>query len=468
MASGKLWALVLAFAALHVAMALALPLVEDEAYYQMWASVPSAGYYDHPPMIAWSIAAGQMVFGNSLLGVRAGSILASALVTLLTFRIGFLLSNSQKTALRAALWGSVMIPIAWAGFAATPDAGSVLFWTAAIWALSEIYANGRAEWWLLAGLFAGLGVLSKFTDLFFGLALVVWLFTTKDGRAWLPHWQVWAGAAIGMLVLVPFAVWNFQHDWVGFQRQFGRIDDTSPFSLVRFLVFWLSIVVLVTPLIFWQVLRGGVSGRVPRFLWWICAPVVLYLTYHATKASAGGQWLVPIFPTLAIIAALAAKDGWVTRWSAPAALVLGMGLTLIGFWPGQVLIPGHNPFNQGRGWPRVIEQIRQQARASGAGWIATDAYGLTGQLTHYLGTTVPVWSMTQPERYLYRAGFSQSLCAQKALFVSRTNFSGRIPYFEVSAPGPDITRKQGAEILMQYHIATVSGPRGAVGEICRK
>ena len=30
-------------------------LVPDEAYYWLWSRVPSAGYYDHPPMIAWWI-----------------------------------------------------------------------------------------------------------------------------------------------------------------------------------------------------------------------------------------------------------------------------------------------------------------------------------------------------------------------------------------------------------------------------
>ncbi|MFT5160192.1 MAG: hypothetical protein ACI9ZD_001803, partial [Paracoccaceae bacterium] len=57
--SKALWVLILGFAVFHVALAALIPLVEDETYYQLWASAPSAGYYDHPPMVAWGIAAGQ-------------------------------------------------------------------------------------------------------------------------------------------------------------------------------------------------------------------------------------------------------------------------------------------------------------------------------------------------------------------------------------------------------------------------
>ncbi|NOX72393.1 MAG: glycosyltransferase family 39 protein [Alphaproteobacteria bacterium] len=238
--SKALWALVLGFVALHVALAMWLPLVEDEAYYQLWSRVPSAGYYDHPPMVAWGIAAGQAVFGETLLGVRAASILAAALVVLLTYRIAWLFARDEGVAFRAALWGAVMLPFAALGFAATPDAGSVLFWSAAAWALVEVLQGDNRNWWLLVGLFAGLGVLSKFTNLFFGVGLVLWLVASREGRPWLRVWQVWAGALIGLGVLVPLALWNMRNGFVGLERQFGRIGDANGFSVGDFAAFWAS------------------------------------------------------------------------------------------------------------------------------------------------------------------------------------------------------------------------------------
>jgi len=468
MKSARLWGLVLGFAVFQLWLAAVLPLVEDEAYYQLWASVPSAGYYDHPPMVAWAIAAGEWLFGPTGLGVRAASVLMGMIITLLTWRIAWRVSGDEDTALRAALWGKVMLPIGFAGFVATPDPASVMFWTAATWALVEVIHGGRLAWWLAVGLFAGLGVLSKFTNLFFGLALVIWLLASRDGRRWLPRWQVWAGAMLGLLVLVPFAMWNASHGWAGLERQFGRVGSAASFSLMRLAVFALSLALLVTPLVSVQAVRGFFSQQVPRLMIWLIAPVMAYLSWHALRHEAGAQWLVPIFPTLAVIAALATeRPSWVARWAAPVVGALGLAVLVAGFWPGKVLIPGHNPFTQVRGWDPVIAEIKAQARKQGVAWIATNAYGLTGQLNHYLGQEIPVWSVIQPKRYLFRGPLPPALCDQPALFISRQRFAGGVPYFARTRPLPDILRKEGDTVLMRYYVARVQGLTNTPYTSCR-
>lgn len=454
--SKALWAIVLGFLVLHIGLAIGVNLIEDEAYYQLWARFPSAGYYDHPPMVAWGIAAGQALFGESLLGIRAFSILAAALVSLLTWRIAWLFSKDETVAVRATLWGAVMLPFAVLGFGATPDAGSVLFWTAAVWGLSEVVTGGSARWWLGVGLFAGLGVLSKFTNLFFGASLVLWLLANRDGRNWLGTWQVWAGAALGLLVLIPFTLWNIEHNWIGLERQFGRLGEARAFSPGEFAGFGLSFVLLVTPLIFWRVLRSLWSGKVPAVLIWISAPIVIYLTYHALKTQAGGQWLVPIYPTLAVIAALAAPKGWSARWATPSALALGALVLVLGLWPGRPIIGGHL-FSQMRGWQETRTEILTLAKIEGATWVATDAYGLTGQLNHYLAQDLPVWSVTQAKRYGFRGSFPTEFCDQKGLFISRTKFPEGIPYFVNTEPQADILRGEGKQVYMRYYLAIVSG-----------
>ena len=50
-------ALVALLLVLRAVMAALLPLSADEAYYWLWSKHLAAGYYDHPPMIAWLIRA---------------------------------------------------------------------------------------------------------------------------------------------------------------------------------------------------------------------------------------------------------------------------------------------------------------------------------------------------------------------------------------------------------------------------
>ena len=96
---------------------------------------------------------------------------------------------------------------------------------------------------------AGLGVLSKFTNLFLGVSIVLWLIASREGRGYLKSWPVWAAAALGLVVLVPFARWNMAHDWIGLERQFGRVGaNGGDATVLRYVLFLGSIAVLVAPL----------------------------------------------------------------------------------------------------------------------------------------------------------------------------------------------------------------------------
>src|SRR6266487_2405817 len=55
-----------------------LELVLDEAYYWLWSKKLAASYRDKGPAIAWTIAAGTRLFGDTVLGIRFFSVLLSA------------------------------------------------------------------------------------------------------------------------------------------------------------------------------------------------------------------------------------------------------------------------------------------------------------------------------------------------------------------------------------------------------
>jgi len=53
---------------------LGLPnLLPQEAYYWNYAQHPAFGYLDHPPMVAWLIKFGTLMFKHSEFGVRFGA-----------------------------------------------------------------------------------------------------------------------------------------------------------------------------------------------------------------------------------------------------------------------------------------------------------------------------------------------------------------------------------------------------------
>src|SRR5262245_45274077 len=68
---------------LRLAVAAAVPLVPDEAYYWVWSRALAPGYPDHPPMVALWIRAGTLLAGEGSLGVRLLGPLSVAAASLL-------------------------------------------------------------------------------------------------------------------------------------------------------------------------------------------------------------------------------------------------------------------------------------------------------------------------------------------------------------------------------------------------
>ncbi|MBI1219477.1 MAG: phospholipid carrier-dependent glycosyltransferase [Rhodobacteraceae bacterium] len=454
------------FAALHLWLALHLPLVADETYYALWATAPAAGYYDHPPMIAWWIWAGERLFGPTALGVRLVSVLAFAALTPLVGRMARIATGGDRRAGRiAALFVNAMALVLVLGFTATPDSPSVFFWALTLWAAMEAVADpARAgRWWLLAGLAAGLGVLSKFTNLFLWVGLVGWLVATADGRAMLRRPVVWAAAALALAVLIPYARWNLAHDGLGLTRQFGRIDSGTSAGLRWLLDYLGTSIALVTPLIL-MLIPGGVQRARggARLILWLTAPLVLYMAIHAIHAQVQANWLVPLYPGLAVLAALAARErpDRATLLAAATGIAIGLGALALAFAPGAPVFPGPNTPNETKGWSPVLADLRAAMQASGARWIATDTYGLTGRFSFAL-PGVPVWSVVEPQRYLFRGPIPARLCAAPGLLVTLdTPQSDVLARFATHGTGLALERRAGGALLQRYTATPVQGLAG--------
>ena len=59
--------------------AAALPLTGDEAYFVVWGQQPAGGYYDHPPMVGWWLAA-LLQLGRAEWWLRLPAVLAPFLL----------------------------------------------------------------------------------------------------------------------------------------------------------------------------------------------------------------------------------------------------------------------------------------------------------------------------------------------------------------------------------------------------
>jgi 4-amino-4-deoxy-L-arabinose transferase-like glycosyltransferase len=114
-------ALVVALLLVRIAVGAATPLAFDEAYYWRWSKNLAAGYFDHPPMVAFVIRTGTVIAGDTELGVRLVSMLLAVPATWAVWRSAALLFDDRKIATTAALFFNLTLIIAAGTVITTPD-----------------------------------------------------------------------------------------------------------------------------------------------------------------------------------------------------------------------------------------------------------------------------------------------------------------------------------------------------------
>lgn len=407
---------ILTVAALRLMFASLIPLTEDEAYYRLWSMRLQLGYFDHPPMIAWWIAAGRGLVGDTALGARLLPVLANAVAAFLLIDAVRTLGMGERPALRAGLWLNATLLIGAGGLLAIPDAPTLLFWTATLWALARATRPGAASsaelgWWTLAGLTAGLAVLSKYSALFLAAGVLLWLCSTADNRRRLLTLGPWFAAVAALVVIVPHIAWNAVNGWVSVIKQFGRVGAQSfePAHLGELIG---GQFLLLNPIIavftVRAVVRAGALKSPEALLWLSSTPFLLYLAAHSLHDPVQAHWPAPLYPALVGLAAIAAERVSQTRsglfWRQAASFV---GLGLVGAMLTFAAVPALDavagPATRPlRGWPQFGATVQTRAAMADeapAAWVGTMSYGLAAQLAGEPGVTLPVVQLNDRARY---------------------------------------------------------------------
>jgi 4-amino-4-deoxy-L-arabinose transferase-like glycosyltransferase len=459
-------------------------LVPDETYYWLWSRFPSFGYYDHPPMVAWLIAGGTKLFGDTAFGIRFWFVAILPLTSLITYQTGRLLFDSPAIASLATIWFNASILIGVGGIFATPDGPSVLFWSLAVLALALVCRTGHSAWWLAVGAAAGLGAISKYTNLFFGLGVLALIIVDRRERRWLLDPWAWAAALIAILIFLPVFIWNAQHHWMSFAKQFGRL---VPHGIhLRFIPeFVLAQTGLLNPIVAVFVVmavvaylrrRGDPNGAI-GFLVTLSAPLVLYMLLHSIHDRVQGNWLAPIYPTLALLAAAIAvplgernETPRLLRRLRVTATPLGLAVSVIAL--SYLAIPldvfgSKDPSQLTRGWPQFADEIEALRLGRNAEWIATAGYSLTGELAFHLRSRSPVREIAEQQRYTFEPPLRYASMGQRAILVLRSDHARSKSYkncFKHVTPIGPLDRVAARHSLEKYMVYLAVRPRAALGD----
>lgn len=319
--------------ALHLATNAFTPygIHRDELLYLAMGRHLQLWRMDFPPLIALLAEAQRAALGDSLLSIRLAATLAGTLVLVLAALVARELGGglfAQAAAALGVLSGVLFLRTA---SLFQPVVFDQLWWTLALYALLRLARTGSRRWWLAVGLACGVGLLTKFSILFFGAALFLAVLLTRRRRDLATPWP-WAALALALAIGSPSLVGQVR---LGFPVM-GSMEDLrhSQLAHVEYADFLLGQVMMIGPAILLAA-AGAVwllvgRARAFRIVGWTCVLAVLILMLLHGKPYYAG----PVYPALIGAGAAALERvrlrfaAPVLRWGAVAAMLAG-GLYLL-------------------------------------------------------------------------------------------------------------------------------------------
>lgn len=296
------WALTLGLAVLRLGLAAQVGLGDDEAYYWTWALHPGLVAYDHPPLVAWLIAASTTVFGDAPWAVRLPFLLCGVATAGLIGGWTRAATGDPRAGAFAVLAFGLAPVFALGHVFAAPDMPALLATAGAGWAVHGA-VGGRRGRWAVAGLAVGLGLWAKLTVGLVPLSVLGWLAWRR--RPLLATAGPWLAAGVATLVFAPWLVAQAEAGWPTLSFHAVGRHGTTPgvgglLAMVGGQLGYLSPVLAVVSLV--AVWRGRVGWAAA-----LAVPPIVLFTVAAALTRAlphwpAAGWLAALVPTGALLA----------------------------------------------------------------------------------------------------------------------------------------------------------------------
>jgi hypothetical protein len=350
--------------------------------------------------------------------------------------------------------------------------------------LAKVLETGRGVWWLAVGIAVGASLLSKYTALFFGPAILIWLVAVPKLRRWLVSPWLYLGGAVALATFAPVILWNADHHWVSFIKQLGRarMEDFRPAFIAELIP---TQIVFATPLVWilgvmglYALLRRNAGALASRMLinttFWT---IVVYFIWHSLHDRVEANWFAPVYPAFAIAAAVAGNlTRWgqrqqrvvdfCLRWAAPtgilmfAILIVQANTGALSFYRRDATVR-----SVGVGWRELAGEIEAVRARVGATCVLAPDYGTTGWLTFYLPKGSCVVQPTQRIRYVNMPEPDPAQLSGKLLYVDEARpgvRSWQSEHFAGVERVAELTRMRGPLTIETYALDLLQGAKGDV------
>jgi 4-amino-4-deoxy-L-arabinose transferase-like glycosyltransferase len=480
--------------ALRLALAATVGFGQDETYSVAVSRQLALSYFDHPPLHLWIVGAWARLTGHQdpwLL--RLPFIALFALSSGLLYRL-----SAQAYGERAGFWALLALNLAplfsiSIGSAVLPDGPMVCCSLLMVWSVTRALASARSaagarRWWLVAGLSAGLALLSKYLALFPILGLLLYLLAPRNRWA-LATPGPWLAALLATAVFTPVLVWNAAHGWVSFAFQGGRILPAG-FSLGRgaadfaaqcaYLLPWIA--VALAAVVVGALARGARDPADLLFAGLAIGPIIFFMVAGCFTP------VLPHWPAIGWLFAFPLLGRALTRLEpahGPAlyrsatftAALLGVLLALVASqartgWMDRYVagFPERDPTVELIDWRALQSALLQRGLLPPGSVVATVSWIDAGRIDYALAGRMPVLCLSADPRQYAFLHDARTFNGRDALIIAnarRQDWQRRAaPYFQRVEPLPALQLLRNGRPVLTLSLARgigLSASPAAVG-----
>jgi 4-amino-4-deoxy-L-arabinose transferase-like glycosyltransferase len=359
----------------------------DELYFMVAGQKLAWGYVDQPPLTPLFARVSTELFGNTPMGLRVVSTLASAITVVVVALIAREFGSERSGQVLAAVCAAVSGFVLGVGHLVSTATFDLLAWMLIALFAVKLLRTGDGRWWLALGLTAGIALENKYLVVLpIGALLLALLIVGPRGV--LRSWWLLAGVAVAGLVALPNVLWQFQHDWPQLTVAGGISEDDGTENRIMFVPLqMLQLSPFLVPI--W------IAGF--RRLWrmrWARSVALAYPLLCVVVLAVGGK---PYYALPLLLVLVAAGCERALEWRR-SVLTVGLALTAITsaiftlpVLPASAVdfvIPVNQEQGEQIGWPSLAASVAdawkripadERARAT----IFTGNYGEAGALHRY-------------------------------------------------------------------------------------
>ena len=185
------------------------------------------GFVAYPPLTPFVERIGLELFGLSMVGLRLFSVLSQAALIVFTGLMARELGGGRLAQGTAALAVALSPMPLFEGTEFQYGTFDYLWWALVAYFTIRLLKSENPRWWLAIGATIGLGLQTKYTILFYALAMLLG-FLFAPARRLLANWWLLGGVAIALLIFLPNLLWQIRHDFITYHfLQFIHLRDVA-------------------------------------------------------------------------------------------------------------------------------------------------------------------------------------------------------------------------------------------------